>query len=119
MLLLLWDDQAGQAVHMFSTLILALLEQLSGLKKTFFEWYRQNQASGILEPAANTTRLGEFLEMVLQSLHRPLLVIIDGMDECERVSRKALFKLLKILSQKTPQLQGSKLHSLPAPKKRF
>jgi Cdc6-like AAA superfamily ATPase len=32
------DDETGQAVHIFSALILALLEQLSGLKKTFYEW---------------------------------------------------------------------------------
>ena len=99
------DNQAGQAVHIFSTLILALLEQLSGLKKIFFEWYRQKQASGILEPASNTRILGEFLETVLESLDRPFFVVIDGLDECERASRRALLKLLKNLSQKTPRLK--------------
>ena len=99
------DDQAGQAVHMFSTIILALLEQLSGLKKTFFDWYKQNQASGILEPATSSRRLGEFLELVLESLDRPFFVVIDGLDECDRASRKNLFKLLTTLSQKTPRLK--------------
>ena len=99
------DDQSGQAGHIFSTLILALLEQLSGLKKTFFEWYKRNQASGNLEPAKNTKSLGEFLETVLETLDRPIFVIIDGLDECDRASRKALFKLLTTLSQKTPRLR--------------
>ncbi|KIX03675.1 uncharacterized protein Z518_07228 [Rhinocladiella mackenziei CBS 650.93] len=99
------DDQAGQANHMFSTLILALLEQLSGLKKTFFEWYKQNQASGIFEPATNPRKLGEFLETVLGTLDRPVFIVIDGLDECNRASRKALFKLLRSLSQKTPRLK--------------
>ena len=99
------DDGTGQAVHIFSALILALLEQLPGLKKTFYEWYKQNQASGILDPAKNTRKLGEFLETVLETLDRPLFVVIDGLDECDRASRKALLKLLKTLSQKTPRLK--------------
>jgi hypothetical protein len=99
------DDQSGQAGHMFSTLILALLEQLSGLKKTFFEWYKRNQASGIVEPAKHTRKLGEFLETVLETLDRPIFIVIDGLNECDRATRKALFKLLRTLSQKTPRLK--------------
>ncbi|EXJ89941.1 hypothetical protein A1O3_03008 [Capronia epimyces CBS 606.96] len=99
------DNLTSQASHMFSTLILALLGQLSGLKKTFFEWYKQNQASGILDPAANPRKLGEFLETVLATLDRPLFIVIDGLDECNRASRKDLLKLLKTLSQKTPRLK--------------
>ena len=99
------DDQAGQAAHLFSTLILALLERLSGLKKTFFDWYKQQQASGILEPVASPRKLGEFLEMVLENLDRPFFVVIDGLDECDRASRKTLFALLTTLSQKAPRLK--------------
>ncbi|KAK5093253.1 hypothetical protein LTS08_008936 [Lithohypha guttulata] len=99
------NGETGQAVHIFSVLILALLKQLPGLKKPFHEWYKRNEASGILEPATNTGKLGEFLETVLETLDRPLFFVIDGLDECDRVSRKALLKLLKTLSQKTPRLK--------------
>ncbi|ETI26828.1 hypothetical protein G647_10274 [Cladophialophora carrionii CBS 160.54] len=99
------DAQSGQAGPMFSTLILALLEQLPGLKKTFYEWHRQNQASGVLQPQTNTSKLGQFLETLLQTLDRPIFVVIDGLDECDRGSRKALLKLLTTLSQKTPRLK--------------
>lgn len=99
------DDETGQAVQIFSTLVLALLEQLSGLKKTFYEWYNEKQASGILAPATDTRKLGEFLELVLETLDRPLFIVIDGLDECDRESRKTLLKLLRALSQKTPRLK--------------
>ncbi len=99
------DDETGHAIHIFSALTLALLEQLSGLKKTFYEWYKQNQASGNLEPAANVRKLEEFLQKVLETLDRPLFVIIDGLDECDRASQKSLLKSLKTLSQKTLRLK--------------
>ncbi|KAF2267298.1 hypothetical protein CC78DRAFT_490454 [Lojkania enalia] len=99
------DDETGQAVHIFSALVLSLVEQLSGLKKTFYDWYKENQATGILEPATSTRKLEEFLEKVLETLDRPLFIIIDGLDECGRASRKTLFKLLSTLSRKTPRLK--------------
>ena len=99
------DDETGHAIHIFSALTLALLEQLSGLKKTFYEWYKQNQASGILEPASNIRKLEEFLQKVLGTLDRSLFVVIDGLDECDRASRNSLLKLLNTLSQKTPRLK--------------
>ena len=99
------DDETGHAIHIFSALTLALLEQLSGLKKTFYEWYKQNQASGNIEPATSIRKLEEFLYKVLETLDRPLFVVIDGLDECDRASRKSLLKLLRTLSQKTPRIK--------------
>ncbi len=99
------DDETGQAVHIFSALILALLEQLCGLKKTFYEWYKQHQAAGNLEPTTNRRNLQEFLEKVLESLDRPLFIVIDGLDECDRISRNSLLKSLRTLSQKNPRLK--------------
>lgn len=99
------DDKSGHADQIFSALVLSLLEQLSGLKKTFYVWYKENQASGILEPATSTRKLAEFLETVLETLDRPLFIMIDGLDECDRASRKAVLKLLGNLGQKTPRLK--------------
>jgi len=99
------DDETGQALHIFSALILALLEQLCGLKKTFYEWYKQHQAAGNLEPTTNRRNLQEFLEKVLESLDRPLFIVIDGLDECDRESRNNLLKSLRTLSQKNPRLK--------------
>ena len=99
------DDETGQAIHIFSALILALLEQLCGLKKTFYEWYKQNQASGNLSPATDRRKLQEFLEKVVETIDRPLFIVVDGLDECNRESRIRLLQLLKVLSQKNPRLK--------------
>ncbi|KAI9652058.1 MAG: hypothetical protein M1831_007250 [Alyxoria varia] len=99
------DDASNQAINMYSVLILALLEQLSGLKKTFYEWYRSNQASGNVEPATDKEKLQEFLERVLDSLDRPLFIVIDALDECDRDSRNRVIKLLKTLLHKNPRLK--------------
>lgn len=99
------NDETGKIGYILSTLILSLLEQLSGLKKTFHEWYKMNQTSGILDPARDTRKLGEFLQTVLEKLDRPLFIVIDGLDECDRASRKTLLGLLKTVSQKTPRLK--------------
>lgn len=79
---------------MFASLILALLEQLSGLKKLFYAWYKGSQS---LNPATSPTELGEFLAMALGALDRPLFIVVDGLDECSRATRNTLFDLLKAL----------------------
>lgn len=99
------DDETGQVVSILSGLILALLEQLSGLKKTFYEWYKENQASGTLEPATSATKLGEFMELILATFDRMLFVVIDGLDECDRASRRTLLRILENLLKKTPRLK--------------
>jgi hypothetical protein len=99
------DDDTGQTINILSTLILALLEQLSGLKRTFYDWYKEKQACGILEPATNAKMLGGFLESVLVTLDRLLFIVIDGLDECDSTSRKTLLEYLKHLSNKTPRLK--------------
>ncbi len=99
------DDETGQATYMFSALILSLLEQFSGLKKTFFEWYKQAGASGNFMPATDIKKLREFLQKILERLDRPLFIIIDGLDERDRASQNTLLKSLKLLLQKTPRLK--------------
>lgn len=94
------DDETGKAVSIISALILSLLEQLPGLKKRFFEWYKQAQVSGIYDPAANIGKLEQFLQKLLEEVDRPVFVVIDGLDECDRASRNRLLQLLKTLSQK-------------------
>ncbi|KAK7224785.1 hypothetical protein V2G26_012788 [Clonostachys chloroleuca] len=98
-------NETGEAVHIISSLILALLGQLPGLKKTFFEWYKQVQASGCYDPATDYRKLEDVLELIFQTLNRQLFIVIDGLDECGRGSRLILLKLFKKLSQKNPRLK--------------
>ena len=39
------------------------------------------------------------------TLDRPLIIVIDGLDECGRASQNRLLESLKILLQKTPRLK--------------
>lgn len=98
-------DETGKAIYIFSALILSLLEQLPGLKKPFFEWYKQAQVSGFFDPATNTKKLEEFLQKLLDAIDRPVFIIIDGLDDCNRASRNCLLKLLKTLSQRVMGLK--------------
>ena len=99
------DDETGHAVSIYSGLILSLLQQLPGLKKPFFAWYKQAQASGIFDPATNIRKLEDFLQNVLEAIERPVFIIIDGLDECDPASRNNIFKRLGTLSQSIPGLK--------------
>lgn len=94
------DGETANAVSVISGLILSLLRQLPGLKKPFVECYRKAEYSGVLDPARHLRHLDEFLQMMLEETDRPIFFLIDGLDECDGVSRNDLLNLLKILSQK-------------------
>lgn len=96
----------GTAIFIVSTLILQLLQQFPGLKKVFsVERYREAQVSGDFDPAANIQTLQVFLEEILEAVDRPLFFVIDGLDECERLSRNQLLKLLTNLSHRSQNLK--------------
>ncbi|KAJ5612711.1 hypothetical protein N7510_005905 [Penicillium lagena] len=99
------DDETGKATAIFSALILELLKQLPGLKKPFFEWYKESQASGNYDPTRSPRKLGEFLQNILEEIDRPVFIVIDGLDECDTTSRYNLLKFLKNSSQKIPRLK--------------
>lgn len=99
------DDKTGKGTSILSALILSLLEQLPGLKKPFFEWYKQAQAAGTFDPAASIMELGEYLERLLEMIDRPIFFVIDGLDECNRASRDSLLCILGRLSLKARRLK--------------
>lgn len=99
------DNGTGETVQVFSCLILSLLEQLLGLKKGFYEWYKRAQASGNFEPSTDPKKLEEFLLMLLQKIDRPIFFIIDGLDECSRISQRTLLRSFSNLSQRTSNLK--------------
>lgn len=78
------DNEAGKATSVLSALIFSLLkhDQLEGLRKPFHERYRKALVSDF-DPAANIVTLESFLESMLKSIDRPIIVLIDGIDECD------------------------------------
>ncbi|CZS94644.1 hypothetical protein WAI453_013344 [Rhynchosporium graminicola] len=99
------DDETGKADYIFSALILSLLEQFSGLKRAFFEWWKEAGAFGNFDPATDVRKLEAFLQKILETLDRPLFIVIDGLDECDRASQDSLLDSLKNLLQKTTRLK--------------
>ncbi|KAJ5804776.1 uncharacterized protein N7518_001079 [Penicillium psychrosexuale] len=99
------DDETGKTVFILSALILSLLGQLTGLKKPFVQWYKEAQNSGDFDPATNFKTLGEFLCKVLEAIDRPVFVVIDGLDECNRESRSNLLTILRKLLQRVSGLK--------------
>lgn len=99
------NDETGHALYIFSSLILSLLEQCVGLKKTFFDWYKQDLLGGNFEPATSVRKLVGFFQRTVEKLDRPLYLVLDGLDECDTGSRDVLLQTLRGLSQKTSGLK--------------
>jgi hypothetical protein len=99
------DDESGRALQIFATLILELLEQFVGLVKTFYNWYKEKQASGHLGPASNVTMLADFLEHILRTIDRSIFIVIDGLDECDRLSREQVLRLFQIIVEKNSRIK--------------
>ncbi|KAM7189105.1 hypothetical protein V8F33_010226 [Rhypophila sp. PSN 637] len=98
------NDGTGRPIYIFSVLILSLLEQLPGLKREFFEWYKRTLVTGI-EPAMNFKVLEDWLQRTLGELNRPLFFVINGIDECDKQSRNTILQSLRRLIQKNPRLK--------------
>ncbi|KAL4727903.1 hypothetical protein ACLX1H_004600 [Fusarium chlamydosporum] len=99
------NDETGHALYMFSSLILSLLQQCEGLKKSFFDWYTEDRRTGNFEPSTNVHKLVEFFQRTIHELDRPVTLVIDGLDECDSGTRNLLLKSLRALSQKTLRLK--------------
>lgn len=99
------DGEPDQAVQILSCLILSLLAQFADLKKSFYEWYTQAQRSGDVAPSANTEKLQEFLQRLLEAIDRQVFFVIDGFDGCDWASRAVVLKCFETLSQNMPRLK--------------
>ncbi|KAJ6019002.1 hypothetical protein N7522_001069 [Penicillium canescens] len=91
------DKVTGKATLVLSAMIYSLLTQLEGLQKPFFEHYTQAQASDF-DPASNTHTMETILQNMLETIDRPVIFVIDGIDECDDDSRYSLLEFLKTVS---------------------
>lgn len=53
-------------------------------------------------------KLKEFLQNVLEAIDRPVFVVVDGLDECDTISRNYLLRFLKFLPQNISGLKTIK-----------
>lgn len=92
------DHETGKATSVLSGLVYSLLNQLRGLQKPFYERYKQAEASDY-DPAENTDTMENFLQDMLETIDRPVIFVIDGLDECDDDSWNRLLGFLKSTSQ--------------------
>ncbi|KAI7552573.1 hypothetical protein KC331_g1796 [Hortaea werneckii] len=100
------NDETGRTLQILSALTPALLEQLPGLKKTFYDWYKEHQASNNIDPGTDASKLTEFLTGIVGTLERPLYFVIDGLEECDRQSQRGVLELLTALQRNTPTVKS-------------
>lgn len=100
------NDETGRTLQILLALTLALLEQLPGLKKTFYDWYKKHQASSMIHPGTDASKLTEFLTGIVGTLERPLYFVIDGLEECDRQSQHGVLEILKDLQRNTPKVKS-------------
>ncbi|KAM0248467.1 hypothetical protein ACHAP5_003413 [Fusarium lateritium] len=99
------NDETGHALYIFSSLILSLLEQCVGQKRAFFDWYKQDLLSGNFQPSTNVHKLVGFFQRTVRELDRQLLLVVDGLDECDTKSRNMFLEALQDLVQNTTRLK--------------
>lgn len=85
---------------MLSVLTYFLLTKLKGLWKPFHERYKQQAQELGLEPSLEIIAMEDMLQNMLETIDRPVMFVIGGLDECDRNSRERLLKFLKHVSEK-------------------
>lgn len=98
------DGVTDGVAQILAAFTLSLLNQLQGLQKPFYEWYKKEQSNG-LDPAVSHRKMEEYLQDTLATLDRPIFIVLDGLDECRRESRIAVIKTLRNLCLKTSRLK--------------
>ncbi|KAK9853500.1 hypothetical protein MYU51_006669 [Penicillium brevicompactum] len=68
--------------------------------KPFHERYKQQAQELGLEPSLDIITMEDMLQNMLETIDRPVIFVIDGLDECDRDSRQRLLKFLKLVSEK-------------------
>lgn len=99
------NNETGNVLYVLSSLILQLLDQQEGLKVEFDRWYENIRKSELVDAARSSVDLGNFFSTCVENLNREMLVVIDGLDECDSESQKELITVLVSVSQKTTRLK--------------
>lgn len=99
------DDETGQAIYVYASLILQLLDQQEGFKVDFDKWYDDTKKSQHLDPAQSSVDLANFFSKCVGTLDRELFVVIDGLNECDSRSQNELVTMLDDLSKQAPRLK--------------
>lgn len=81
------DDETGQALYIYASLIQQLMREKAHVKVQFNRWCEKLQSEGYKAPAQDSALLSGFFFDSVRSLERPVFIFIDGIDECKDQSR--------------------------------
>ncbi|SPO00078.1 uncharacterized protein DNG_02930 [Cephalotrichum gorgonifer] len=98
-------DENSQAVYIYSSLLLQLLDQQPGLKIRFDKWHTDTRMAKSIDPAQSSKELGIFFAECVEFINRPVFVVIDAMDECDDRSMPEVIALLRDISERTSRLK--------------
>ena len=110
-------DSTGKVRHIYSSLILQLLDQQESLRERFTEWYDRRKSERVVSPSS--ADLGVFFSICVDAvgaLGRSIFVIIDGLNECDEDSQNKLVTLLNAVSADNSKF---KVFFTCQPQKRF
>ncbi|KFA71991.1 hypothetical protein S40288_08082 [Stachybotrys chartarum IBT 40288] len=98
------DDETGNDLYIFSSLLQQLMHQQPRLKVQFFRWL-DNHPKSRPSPTQDPELLTKFFFDSAKDLGRPLYIVIDGLDECENAARNRLIASLKDHSAANPKIR--------------
>ncbi|KAG9255094.1 wd-repeat protein [Emericellopsis atlantica] len=99
------DDETGNDLYIYSSLLQQLMQHQPRLKIQFHQWFKDLQGEGELWPTQDVELLSAFFFTCVDTLERPLFALIDGLDECEEGTRERLVARLRHHSAANPKLR--------------
>lgn len=100
------DDETGNSLYIYSSLIQQLMIQNPRFKIQFHEWYQERQQERNWGAHQDPQFLGKFFFDSVKSLKRPVFVFLDGLDECDQSSCE---EILTSFKRHSPSLPGLRL----------
>ena len=89
------DHDTIDLVNILQSLLYQLLQQKPGLKFRFWDWFKKTQETGIpVKPTDSEKELRDFVCDLVTTSQDRIFVVLDGLDECERVLQGELFSFL-------------------------
>lgn len=85
-------QQEDELRLLFCSLTYQLLQSHVELKTKFHDWSDMRQATLLDPPSHQPTVLWEFLGAAIQNSGEQVYIVLDGLDECEQITRRRLLR---------------------------
>ncbi|TQV91103.1 wd-repeat protein [Cordyceps javanica] len=99
------SDETGTSLYVFSSFIQQLMQRKPQFKVRFDSWFEKLKHDSYYSPNRDSKLLGDFFFDSIKTLERPVLIFLDGLDECDQTSCEELVTRFKHESLKIPGLR--------------